>query len=421
MKLYFPEAFGKDIAYIGYNHAITLMRKALGEFLTQDPKEAKYRVYFNLPYYPKPKNLKKEGLPILAYTMYESSILPSSWVKFLNKHVKVAVVPSEYSRGVFRDSGVKIPICILPLCFDPAEIAYTPKTNTCEEPYIYLWQGVAFDKGGRKGVEKAVTAFRELKKQGRIREDSLLILKYLPHRDKRIIIDNVQSCDGIIFMQKIMSKEEMNKLYTQVDCCVNPTHGEGFGLIPLEQMARCKPVLVTDYGMEFVNDAGHCMPLTYDLKPSPVTWNHKHVTIGLNGIEMNLGGLVTSYQWMPRMQSTMTRNGNLIINLKGIEKAKIPFFKDMLAMLNNLVGKIQKVTGLYNNPQRRMWCLYNEFQGYDAHVRNDNLKDSMEWCHNHRPQAELMGYRAYKYVNENWNLERMKREFINLIPELERL
>lgn len=421
MKLYFPEAFGKDIGHVGYNHAITLMRKAMPEHLTNDYTEARFRVYFNLPYFPKPEKLKKEGLPILAYTMYEASVLPSGWVKFLNNHVKVALVPSEYSREVFRNSGVKIPIHILPLCCDSSETPYAPKVNDCTEPYIYLWQGVAFDRGGRKGVEKVVEAFRELKKEKRIRDDSVLILKYLPHRGKRIITDNVQSGDGIIYMQKIMDKSEMDKLYRQVDCCVNPTHGEGFGLIPLEQMARCKPVLVTEYSMSFVNDGGHCIPLKYVLKPSPVTWNHKHITVGLNAIETNIGGLVTTRRFMPKMISTKPRNGVMLTAKNGFEKAKMSFVRDKLAMLNNLVGKIQKLTGLYYNSRRKMWCLYSEFQGFDAHVKMENLKDSMEWCHNHRPQAELMGYRAYHEVVTNWTLEKMNREFKNLIPELEKV
>ena len=79
--------------------------------------------------------------------MYESSVLPSGWVKFLNNHVRVALVPSQYSKSVFRDSGVKIPIHILPLCCDPSETAYGHKKHDGTEPYVYLWQGVAYDIG----------------------------------------------------------------------------------------------------------------------------------------------------------------------------------------------------------------------------------------------------------------------------------
>ena len=293
MKMYFPESKG-TIDYVGYNHAVALFNKALAEYIVDDPKEADCRIYCNLPWHHNPKELKSVGLPLVAYTMYESDKVPSAWVKFLNKHIDAIMVPSEFCKNVFKASGVRKPIWILSLGYDPDEFCLAPKDEG-NPFYTFLWQGVAYDKGGRKGVDIVEDAFKELKHEGRLGGECRLIIKTLPSRDKPLEMKKVITADDIIFIQEKMPRIKLNELYSVVDCCINPTHGEGFGLIPLEQMALGKPVIVTDWSIPYLQK-GHYIPLEYELKTSPVSWNHNHFTIGIKGIHYNTGGLTSEIE-----------------------------------------------------------------------------------------------------------------------------
>ena len=408
MILYFPES--KDqIDYNGYNNACRLFRKALSFYISDHLKGCDFRAYCNLPWYHNPKELKS-GLPLFVYSMYESTKLPSSWVNFLNKHADVIAVPSEFSKNVFMASGVRKPIGILSLGIDPLEMHPAFKENK-DGDYIYLWQGIAYDPNGRKGVDIAVRAFKELRADGLL-SDARLFLKYRPSGG--VIIDGVESPSGITYIQGEFTRERMHNLYSSVDCCLNPTRGEGFGLIPLEQMAMGKPVILTGFSMPYI-EHDCCLPIDYKLEKSPISWNHKFVSISKNGIVYNLGGLAKEIHWLPKML-TMKADGNRV---ESYPVRSIGEQEAFFAKINNVLLPIQKRLGLYSNPKWKSITLFQENPGKDATVNVQDLKTKMLWCYNNRHAAELMGYRAREYVLKNWTLERMKKEFTsNILPLL---
>ena len=51
----------------------------------------------------------------IAYSMFESDAIPKFWAKILNDHYDLVCVPDEYLVDVYKTSGVKIPIFVLPL------------------------------------------------------------------------------------------------------------------------------------------------------------------------------------------------------------------------------------------------------------------------------------------------------------------
>lgn len=51
----------------------------------------------------------------LAYTMFESSEIPKEWVVILNNYFDAAIVPDDFLIKVYQNSGVDIPIFVLPL------------------------------------------------------------------------------------------------------------------------------------------------------------------------------------------------------------------------------------------------------------------------------------------------------------------
>jgi len=416
MRLYFPDSAGQ-IDWVGYNHAVALFKKALGEHLTDSPEGADYRVYCNLPWYHKPRELKSDGLPLMVYTMYESDRVPSRWVRFLNNHADVVVVPSEWCRWAFEKSGVTAPVHVLSLGYDDERIKKVPKTKSTDE-YVFMWQGVAVDPNGRKGYDIAVRAFKELRTEDRLGPDAKLVVKVRPNEHSELEIPNLETTLGVRYIQKDMSRGALIDLYREVDCCLNPTHGEGFGLIPLEQMAMGKPVLVTDWSMPYVQRP-YCIPLKYTLKRSPVHWNHLFLAIGIGGIAFNAGGLFRQFRFLPKLLSFVA-DGRRVVKLMppGIAPPRIPFWKSVGARLRNLCATLQRVTGLYHKPGRKVLTLFQENPGHDAFVDVEDLKNRMEWCYKNRAAAEDVGFMAHEQVSRFWTLERMRSDFENLSREL---
>jgi hypothetical protein len=410
MILYFPESKGQT-DLVGYNHAIKLFRKALSYYVSDFHLGVDYRMYCNLPWHHAPKELKGNK-PLFVYTMYESTRLPSAWVKFLNKYADVIAVPSQFCKDVFLECGVKKPIGILSLGFDTDEVLPAFKRNLQDE-YIFLWQGVAFDPNGRKGVDIAVQAFRELKNDGCL-SNAKLILKY--HCGDGIQMNGVEDTQGVTYLQKDYTREQMNNLYKKVDCCINPTRGEGFGLIPLEQMAMGKPTIVTEFSIPYIK-LDYCLPISYRLEQSPIFWNHKFLSISKNGLVYNFGGLPKEIQFLPKLL-TLKPNGKNIISIPPALVCKEDILKNNI---NNLLLSLQKKTGLYFSPQSKAFKLYQENTGMDATADIDSLKYHMLWCYNNRTQAYAMGVRAREYVLREWSLDKMKLDFKNnILPLLER-
>ncbi len=409
MKLYFPES-ALSVDHVGYNHAVSLLITALAGNIVGDPKQADYRVYCNLPWHHKPKDLFKDGLPLLVYTMYESTLVPKSWVKFLNKYAAIVCVPSTWCKENFINSGVERPVFVLSLAVNTDTIKPIPKSKE-KDLYIYLWQGVAYDPGGRKGVDVVVRAFKELKQEKRLGDNAKLVLKYKPMPDTEFVLDGVEDTFGITYLQRCMSRKELEDLYADVDCCVNPTHGEGFGLIPLEQMAYGKPVILTDYSMPYLN-CGYYIPLLFRLEDSCVTWCHKFIKIGLNGIIYNKGGLPKDFIFMPKLLKPKSNGRNIReIMVTGREEKKVSKIKSILIDIYNFIARLQKAIGFYLKPDRKSYCLYQEYQGLDAFVNIKDLKYKMEWCYKNPDSAAEIGRAAAGFVAANWNLNRIRNDF----------
>jgi hypothetical protein len=408
--LYWPESNG-DIDSVGYNHAVSLTRRALGDYISWVPPELSpgvsfFQAYYNIPYHPKPKKLKTSGLPLVVFSMYESSRLPETWVNFLNRHAKAVVVPSVFCLSVFRNSGVKVPVKLMSLGIDTNVIKPVPIRNNREDAYTYLWQGVAFDPRGRKGVDIVLEAFRRLKREKRISEKCRLILKYRPINKESMFRGRMDFSSGVVHVCQELTRDQLIDLYTEVDCCVNPTRGEGFGLIPLEQAAMGRPVIVTPWNIPYF-DSRYFLGVKFNLAESPISWNHRFVQFNLNGFDFNWFGEMKSVKFWPKILKEMP-DGRRI---KPFPDRPVSFKEAIIGTVNNFLRKIQLKLKLHYVPGRKTIKLFQEFPGNDAEVWIDDLCDVMQWCFEHQDQARRMGWAAAEHVAREWSLERMKRDF----------
>lgn len=189
--------------------------------------------------------------PRIAVTMFESTKLPPGWAEPLNE-CDAVVVPSRWLVDVFRDSGVRVPIHVVPLgigsIYQPAERAVD------REPFTFLAFG---DRGKRKGrvwAEQAfVLAFGD---DPRVR---LLI------KSRRGGLNVTCTNPNIDHIQRDMTERELYELYLSCDALVNPNMGEGFGLIPREFAATGGIALATNWGGTADDIGIWGIPLPYEL------------------------------------------------------------------------------------------------------------------------------------------------------------
>lgn len=205
---------------------------------------------------------KNNGKYKVGFTMLETDGVPKEWVAQCNQMDEVWV-PSKFNVETFKNSGVKVPVRIVPLGVDLKH--YYPARDTGEQNRRFVFLSV-FEWGRRKAPELLLKAFN---RAFTAQDEVVLICKITNHNpavDLKHEIDNLElkSSGGQIeiFENVDLTEFEMAELYRHADCFVLPTHGEGWGMPILEAMACGLPVIATGWSSQmdfFDDDAGYCI------------------------------------------------------------------------------------------------------------------------------------------------------------------
>ena len=199
---------------------------------------------------------KNDGKYKIGYTMLETTGIPKEWVRQANMMDEVWV-PSQFNVETFRNSGVTVPIHIIPLGIDPNY--FNPKIKSYKKHSKYTFLSI-FEWGERKAPEVLLKAYsRAFKKT-----DDVLLLCKVFNNDKSVNVNTqIQNlnlpADGpeIVFLyNQNIQDYQMPTLYRSADCFVLPTRGEGWGMPILEAMACGLPTIATGWSAQkdFFND-----------------------------------------------------------------------------------------------------------------------------------------------------------------------
>jgi glycosyltransferase involved in cell wall biosynthesis len=203
------------------------------------------------------------GRKVIGYTVWETSKLPSNWVKNINSCVDEVWCPSEYNREVFQSSGVTIPIKVFPHVFlkkqlpdkkivSLKEIGSNELIQVSDDYTFYNISEMNF----RKGVEDLVKVFCE---SFTIQDKVRLVLKvhyknYDEDNKKYCVtrLNDIISCykhpPKIYFILNNLSEKELLGLHAIGDCYISLCKSEGFGLTIFEAFKYGKDVITTGYG-----------------------------------------------------------------------------------------------------------------------------------------------------------------------------
>ena len=193
---------------------------------------------------------KNDGRYKIGFTMLETTGIPAEWVRQCNLMDEVWV-PSSFNEKTFRDSGVKVPVHVIPLGVDPNY--YSPQIHSYKHHTKFTFLSV-FEWGERKAADILIRAFSNTFRKNR---DVCLICKVFNNDGSINIDEEIRKlqlpADGpdILFLYNTkFAAYDMPTLYRSADCFVLPTRGEGWGMPILEAMACGLPVIATNWSSQ---------------------------------------------------------------------------------------------------------------------------------------------------------------------------
>jgi len=199
----------------------------------------------------------------LLHLAWEESSLPELVADLINAHVEGVLVPSEYTKRVIRNSGVRVPIAVIGHGIDHSgrvppmigdRVRRGPVTPSLPFTFLHISSGLA-----RKGIEELITAYCIA-----FSGDAPVLLAIKTFDNSMNTIDSwvrrltsaSKYAPAIQIISEELDQQEIDFLYHVADAVVLPTRGEGFNLPAVEGMARGLPVIVTRHSghLDFCND-----------------------------------------------------------------------------------------------------------------------------------------------------------------------
>lgn len=173
-------------------------------------------------------------------TMYECDTLPDVWGEWCNAKADMIIVPCNHNAEVFYNCGVRKPIRVVHGGTCPEEFPVLPPRKN-DRPYTFMALG---DRGSRKGMDIVWGAFWHAFGS---RDDVRLIVKVRPDSLKELDLTNSDRRVSV-WREDVKS---MSTVFSQIDCFVFPSRGEGWGMPPREAAMMGLPVIATRYsGLE---------------------------------------------------------------------------------------------------------------------------------------------------------------------------
>jgi len=187
----------------------------------------------------------REGQHPTLWTMWEATVLPETFREALHNFERV-IVPSLHNVELFSDFHDNVVYC--PLGVDPDVWHYEARPEP--GPFFNF---MCAGSGIRKGPDVAAEAFAKAFPNPNAMDGPIpmLTLKLPKGEGDWSTGENVQVASGYI------PAADEAALYSQMHCYVQPSRGEGFGLQPLQAIAKGIPTILTDaHGHEAFSDLG---------------------------------------------------------------------------------------------------------------------------------------------------------------------
>lgn len=197
----------------------------------------------------------------IGFWLWEMEDFPKEWMPAFNL-IDELWVPSDFENKIFKKYTEK-----------PVYTVAYPVTAKADEQYDRKYFGLPEDRflymmmydGGsgapRKNPGKVIESFKKAFKPDNADVGLVVKLKADSDADIEYIKSLTEGYDNIYFIDKNMSRTEVNSLIQCVDVFVSLHRAEGFGLICAEAMVLGTPVIATAWSAttQFMNESCACM------------------------------------------------------------------------------------------------------------------------------------------------------------------
>lgn len=235
-----------------------------------DAPDMRYFQHCIPPRYKLHLNAKKN----MAFCIFESINIPQLWINAMNR-LDCIVTASNFNKSCFETQGVKVPIHIIPHCFNPEMFNKDIKPKGRYDKFTFFAMGTWKQ---RKNWETLIKGFYE----GFEQKDNvcLLIKTDKPDELKRTVLRIKQTTEWRtkdtcpIYSEDSLNcnYEDIPSIIKKADCYICPSLGEGFNLGLMQSMALGIPTIVTRFGgvLDYAkpNTCTYLEPKEYKMLPS---------------------------------------------------------------------------------------------------------------------------------------------------------
>ncbi len=187
-----------------------------------------------------------EATITIAYSVFESSKLPKSWVKKLNKYFDCVIVADQYLLEVYDACDVTIPIFVLPHGFYLEEFMQVlVKQRSPGQPFLFGMCGTFVHP--RKNHMLVLEAFMKA-----FAHDPAVHLKIHTRGPDNAAFKEFMArvhehgLSNVSISHDDLSSKAYREFLRELDCYVLLSSGEGYSLTPREALALGIPVIISD-------------------------------------------------------------------------------------------------------------------------------------------------------------------------------
>lgn len=249
MLRYLPNDFDIKVHFLNstINTGISKNRQQIfGALRRKESKQPQVNLFHSIPQlYRRPMEGKKH----IGFCIYETIDPPKTWIDSMNSVDKI-ITASHFNEGVFRQSGVSVPIDVVPHCFDPELFNEDVKPKGRYNKFTFLSIGTWKN---RKNWEMLIKAFYDgFENKDNvcllIKTDNSQALQSLVHRVKKTCEWRSKETAPIYAEESNhCCFEDIPKIMKKADAYVCPSLGEGFCLPSLHAMSLGIPLIITKY------------------------------------------------------------------------------------------------------------------------------------------------------------------------------
>jgi glycosyltransferase involved in cell wall biosynthesis len=230
------------------------------EFKNNQNEIGKIHITTNFPFEIPPK----EGNLNFIYSMYEATKIHNLWVESINKYYDGVLVPDQWVCDVYKNSGVKKPIYVIPPYINYENLEKTKRNLGNEDKFVF---GINAYFEPRKNHKEIIESFLDC-----FKDNKNVILKV--HGKGGLYYDEFKKTykdnTNIEITTGILSEQDLSLWYESIDCFVLCSSGEGFSLTPRECAIREIPTIITNWSAHstLVKTDGYLSVECKKLKPA---------------------------------------------------------------------------------------------------------------------------------------------------------